>query len=272
MFVIVRTLMAALLVCLGLAPAGAAPTVGIVLMHGLAGVPLGAPGWHAGSAGLIGGLRKAGFLVDTPEMCWSAKRIYDRAYTECFADIDASIARLRAQGATAIVLGGLSMGGNAAFGYAATHPGLAGVIAMAPAHDAATLGYNPRIEAGLTTAHDAIDAGKGDVQQSFPDSDSSRRGGPQFTVRATARAYVSFLDPAGPGNIETNLPQVTVPVIWVAGKENPTQSNSAANFARLPANPQSAFVSVDSNHLETPDAGAGAIVKWVRALAAGQGS
>lgn len=61
-------------------------------------------------------------------------------------------------------------------------------------------------------------------------------------------------------------------MIWVAGKHDPTQSNSAANFARLPANPHSAFVSVDADHLETPDAGAGAIVNWVRALAAAQAS
>jgi pimeloyl-ACP methyl ester carboxylesterase len=211
-------------------------------------------------------------LVDAPEMCWSQRRIYDRPLTECYADIDASIARLRAQGATAMVLGGMSMGGNAALGYASTHTGLIGVIACAPAHDAGTLGYTPRIEAALAAAKEAIAAGKGDVPQTFPDSDSSRRGGPQFTVRASPRAYVSFLDPSGPANIEGDLPQITVPVIWVAGTQDPTQSSSADNFARLPANPNSKYVSVNADHLETPDAGAAAIVNWVRALAAAQGS
>jgi pimeloyl-ACP methyl ester carboxylesterase len=237
-------------------------------MHGIAGVPLGSAGRGAHGGALVDGLRKAGFLVDTPEMCWSERRIYDRAFNDCYADVDASIARLRAQGATAIVLGGMSIGGNAALGYAATHPGFAGVIAMAPAHDAETLSFNPRISAGLQQAHDAIAAGKGDAVQTFPDSDVSRRSGPAFTVRASALAYVSFLDPAGPGNIESDLPQITVPVIWVAGKQDSTQASSADNFKRLPANPLNAFVSVDSDHLGTPDAGAGAIVNWVRALAA----
>jgi pimeloyl-ACP methyl ester carboxylesterase len=54
-----------------------------------------------------------------------------------FADVDAAIARLRARGVTQIVVGGMSMGGNSALAYAATHPDVAGVIAMAPAHDAA---------------------------------------------------------------------------------------------------------------------------------------
>ena len=265
---IVRILMAALLVCAGLAPAGAASTaIGLVLMHGVAGVPLGSASPRAIGGRLVDGLRKAGFLVDTPEMCWSGRRIYDRSFNDCFADIDASIARLRTQGATAVVIGGMSMGGNAALGYAATHTGLIGVIACAPAHDAATLGTRPRISAALAQAQAAIAAGKGDVVQTFPDSDIGRRGGPAFTVRASARAYVSFLDPLGPANIEADLPQITVPVIWVAGKQDPTQSNSAENFARLPANPHSAFVSVNADHLETPDAGAAAIVNWVRALA-----
>jgi pimeloyl-ACP methyl ester carboxylesterase len=164
----------------------------------------------------------------------------------------------------------MSIGGNAALGFAATHPGFAGVIAIAPAHDAETLSFNPRIAAGLEQAHDAIAAGKGDAVQTFPDSDVSRRGGPGFTVRASANAYVSFLDPTGPGNIESDLPQITVPVIWVAGKQDPTQAGSADNFTRIPANPHNAFVSVDADHLETPDAGTGAIVSWVRALAAAQ--
>jgi pimeloyl-ACP methyl ester carboxylesterase len=151
-------------------------------MHGIAGVPLGS-GPRAHGGGLVDGLRKAGFLVDTPEMCWSERRIYDRPFNDCFADVDASIARLRAQGATAIVLGGMSIGGNAALGYAATHTGLIGVIAIAPAHDAQTLSFNRRIAAGLEQAHDAIAAGKGDAVQTFPDSDVSRRGGPAFTVQ-----------------------------------------------------------------------------------------
>lgn len=270
MFVIVRIIVAALAVGLGFAPAAAAPpVVGIVLLHGLGGVPLGSSARAVGS-GLVAGLRKAGFSVDAPEMCWSQRRIYDRAFNDCFADIDAAIARLRAQGATAIVLGGMSMGGNAALGYAATHAGLSGVIAMAPAHDAAVLAFNPRIETALAQAKDAIAAGKGDVVQTFPDSDASRRGGPAFTVRTTPRIYVSFMDPSGPADIDGDLPQITVPVIWVAGTQDPTQRTSAGEFARLPANPLSKYVPVNAGHLDTPDAGAAAIVAWVKALAAAQ--
>ena len=221
MLVIIRICIAAVLACLTCAPGIAAPSdVGIVLLHGLDGQPLGSSGTEGG--GLVGGLRKAGYRVDTPEMCWSNRRIYDHTFTDCFADIDAAIARLRAQGATQIVLGGMSMGGNSALAYATTHPDLL----------------------------------------------AARRGGPAFTVRTSARNYVSFVDPAGPANIAGDLPHINVPVIWVAGTDDPTQVFSAQDFQQIPANPLSKYVSVKSGHLGTPDAGASAMIDWVRSLAA----
>ncbi len=239
----------------------AAPSsIGVVLLHGLNAPPFG--------GSIVGGLRKAGYHVETPEMCWSNRRIYDHTFTECFADIDAAVARLRAQGATQIVVGGMSMGGNSALAYVATHPDVLGAIAMAPAHDAATLGNIPRIAAALARAQAAVAGGHGDDVQTFPDSDSSRRAGPAFTVRTTARNYVSFMDPAGPANIAGDLPHIAVPVIWVAGTADPTQVISAQAFAQIPANPQSKYVSVDAGHLQTPEAGAGAILDWMRTLSA----
>jgi pimeloyl-ACP methyl ester carboxylesterase len=268
MLVIIRIFIAALLACMTCSPAAAAPlTVGVVLLHGLDGQPLGSGGSEGGGA-LVGGLRKAGYGVETPEMCWSNRRIYDRTFTDCFADIDAAIARLRAQGATQFVVGGMSMGGNSALAYAATHPDLLGVMAIAPAHDAATLAGSPRIAASLAQAQAAIAAGKGDAVQTYQDSNNSRRGGPAFTVRTSARNYASFVDPSGPANIAGDLPHLTVPVIWVAGTDDPTQALSAQEFAQIPANPLSKYVRVNSGHLGTPDAGASAMIDWVRALSA----
>lgn len=275
MLVIVRIFVAtALLLCAAIAPATAAPSsIGIVLMHGTAGVPLGSAGRNGRTigGGLVGGLRKAGYRVETPEMCWSDRRIYDHTFTDCFSDVDAAIARLRAQGATAIVVGGQSMGGNSAIAYAATHPGLLGVIACAPAHDAAGFAYNHDIAPALADAKAAVAAGNGDRVQTFPDFDGSKRP-PTFSVRATPRIYLSFFDGDGPANIIANAEHVTVPIIWVAGTSDPSQRRSEDDFARIPANPLNKYVSVDAGHLDTPDAGAGAILDWMRALAAAQPS
>jgi pimeloyl-ACP methyl ester carboxylesterase len=271
MFVIVRILLSVLLACMAIAPAqGASPIVGVILLHGTAGVPLGSAGKNGRTigGGLVGALRKAGFRVETPEMCWSDRRIYDRPLADCFADIDSAIARLRAQGATEIVVGGLSMGGNGAIAYAATHTGLLGVIACAPAHDPVGYVHNAAIAAALADAKAALAAGTADRVQTFPDFDGSKRQ-PEFSVRATPRAYVSFFDPDGPSNINANAARLTVPIIWVAGTLDPSQRSSAEEFERIPANPQSKYVSVDSTHLDTPDVGASVIVQWMQALVAG---
>ena len=57
-------------------PAPAAEQIGIVLIHGKQSAP-------AEHAELAAALANAGFATDVPEMCWTARRIYDRAYEAC---------------------------------------------------------------------------------------------------------------------------------------------------------------------------------------------
>ena len=118
-------LLAAALVALVLGePAAAFERVGIVLLHGKTGTP---DQFETVANTLI----EAGIPVETPEMCWSAGRLYDAAFADCMNDIDTAIGYLAADGITRIVVGGHSLGALGALGYAATHPGLAGVVVLA---------------------------------------------------------------------------------------------------------------------------------------------
>lgn len=87
-------------------------------MHGKLGSPLGQTGLIGNrqpiGARLAADLKGAGYLVATPEMCWSARRGFDKTYPECLKEIDGAIAELKAHGASRFVVGGLSLGGNAA--------------------------------------------------------------------------------------------------------------------------------------------------------------
>src|SRR5437764_11315994 len=58
----------------GLVAPALAQTIGIVLMHGKTGSP------STVIDRLATALQSAGYLVDTPEMCWSQRRIYDRPF------------------------------------------------------------------------------------------------------------------------------------------------------------------------------------------------
>ena len=66
----------------GLVAPACAQTIGIVLMHGKTGSP------NTVIDQLATALQSAGYLVDTPEMCWSRRRIYDRPFLDCLTEID----------------------------------------------------------------------------------------------------------------------------------------------------------------------------------------
>src|SRR5262249_15240778 len=102
-------------------PAGAQERIGVVLLHGKTGLP-------QQMTALAATISSHGFLAETPEMCWSRNRIYDRPYLDCLREIDAAADRLKARGATGLVVLGMSLGGNAALGYGATRQGLKGII------------------------------------------------------------------------------------------------------------------------------------------------
>ncbi len=98
------------------APALGAEKIGIVFMHGEAGAP------GRVIVGMTEALEKAGYLLSRPDMCWLARRSYEASFSECLSMVDDSIIRLRILGVTAIVVGGSSLGGDAAVAYGARHP------------------------------------------------------------------------------------------------------------------------------------------------------
>src|SRR5262245_44424198 len=104
-----------------------AGSLGVVLIHGK-------EGQGGGFGTMSDAMNQAGWLTERPEMGWSKRRICDKPYLDCLAEIDAAIARLRERGATDIVILGMSLGGNGVLGYGARHDNLKGIIALAPAH------------------------------------------------------------------------------------------------------------------------------------------
>src|SRR5215472_10753428 len=106
-------------------PAADEHGLGVVYLHGKGGWP------GALDGGIVSALKEQGALVATPEMPWSFHRRYDATFDQALTEIDAAIATLKSDGARRIVLIGVSLGANAAIGYAGRHPELAGVVALA---------------------------------------------------------------------------------------------------------------------------------------------
>lgn len=246
--------------------------IGIVLMHGKLGAPLGATGL-VGNKTPLGGrlvadLKSAGYLVATPEMCWSGRRGFDKTYEDCLSEIDAAVADLKARGATAIVVAGLSLGGNAALAYGATRPGLMGVIAYGPADDPKSKATRPEIAAVVAQAERLVASGKADERRQFDDVNAGPHGIYTMELRTTARIYLSFYSPQASGDIPANTAHLKAPLLWIAGDSDPTQRRGRSfAFNDAPAHPMNRYVTVRASHLETPDAGRQATLAWLAELA-----
>jgi esterase/lipase len=245
----------------GVADAGAAGGVGIVLLHGKTGMP----GQHAK---LAEALTAAGYTVVLPKLCWSRDRIFDKSYAACMTEVDAAIAGLRSGGANMIVVGGTSQGAVAAIDYGALHAGLGGIIAMSPAADPIDLRRYPQFAADVARARALSNAGKGGE---VADLDDLVAGGKDITVRATPDDYLSFHDPkvaiATMRNLTaSDLPGLKAPLLWVAGTRDPAQENAAKSFQAAPQNARSRYVTVDAGHGGVPDVAAEQVIAWLRSL------
>jgi pimeloyl-ACP methyl ester carboxylesterase len=233
-----------------------AQTIGIVLLHGKTGSS------DTVINQLAIALQGAGYLIDTPEMCWSRRRIYDRPFLDCLTEIDSAIGRLKGRGAGRIVVAGMSQGGDAALAYGARRANLAGIIALAPAAAPERQVGLGDIAQNVAQARALVAAGRGDETASFVDRNAS---GP-FSVRTTATIYLSYLDPQGPANMLDSVRKLHAPLLWVAGSADPSQTGANAEFNQAPANPLNRLVMVASAHLGTPNAAREAVLAWLPEL------
>ncbi|HET9149289.1 MAG TPA: alpha/beta fold hydrolase [Alphaproteobacteria bacterium] len=253
------------------ASARADDKLGIVLMHGKMGAPMGQSGLAKGKpsigARLIADLKGAGYLVAAPEMCWSRRRNFDKPYPDCLAELDGVIADLKAHGATRIVVSGLSLGGNAAIAYGATHAGLLGVIAYGPADDPGKKAARPEIAAAIRKAERLAFESKGDVPTTFDDVNTGPQGTFDTTLHITPNIYLSFYGPKSLAHIPATTAKLKAPLLWIAGNSDPTQRGGQAYaFGNAPSNPMNRYIVVSATHLQTPDAGRAATLAWLADL------
>lgn len=241
------------------APPPAVSDIGVVVLHGMQG-----NGGRGNIASLVRALGGAGYRVRSPDLCWSRERIYDALFPDCLREIDAAIAALHAAGARRIVVAGQSLGGLATLVYAAQHPDLDGAIAFAPGGLPHAKARNPEIAKGIAEATKRLGAGQGDERAGFPDSNT----GKNFTVTTTPAIYLSFVGPGAATDFTAALPQIHVPLLWVAGLDDRSQDRATLWFHRVPANPLNRLVQVQAGHLDTPQAGTPAALDWLQTLPA----
>ncbi|MGH6880885.1 alpha/beta hydrolase [Hypericibacter sp.] len=256
----VSPLSALFAILVAIAPVHAAGRIGLVLMHGKTGMP-------TQLAKLAAALKASGYIVESPEMCWSKTRIFDRPLADCMAEIEKAVGDLKAQGATKIVVTGMSQGGAVALYYGATHSELAGIVALAPAADPVDPSPYPDFIRSRKTAQQMAEAGQGQTVSDFFDVVN----GKTVPIRASPNSFLSFHGLDSPivtikAMMTTVLPKLTIPLLWVSGTRDNGQRIADKAFATVPGNHLDRHETVDADHVETPDASIAVVEDWLKTL------
>lgn len=240
--------------------ADAAPgRLGVVLLHGKHGAP------DRLVTELAAAMRGAGHLVATPEMPWSRRRAYAVDYAAAMREIAAQAAELRGKGATAIVVAGHSLGANAALGFAAGNPGLAGLVCLAPGHSPERGKLRELVAAEVARARELAAAGKAGESVRFTDLNMDRTN----EAVLPAGVFLSYFDPEGPAAMPASAARISpaLPVLWVVGSSDPlARFGRGYVFDRLPAHPASRYAEVDAGHTGVPTAAIPLVLEWLAAL------
>ena len=231
----------------------AAEPLGIVLMHGKKGPP-------RYLADTKAALEMQGYLVSTPEMCWSDKRQYDRLYADCLTEIDRAVADLRQRGARSIVLAGHSLGGTAAVAYGASHADIAGVIGFS-AGDAF---FGPASQLpDIARAQSLVDQGRGDVAGDFGDI----RPSGSTSMRTTAAHFLSFVALPADQKLPANVARLRVPLLMIVGtRDVATMQYVARAYDKAPKFALNRYVEVNADHNGTLTVGMKPALDWLVSL------
>lgn len=231
------------------------PRLGAVLLHGKWDRPEGA------IAPLADALREAGVNVLTPPCTWSPRRHYDRSFASALAEASAEVSWLRARGCQHVILGGHSLGANAALACAARHASVDALLMVTPGHLPDLLFATGQTSDALARVQGAP-TGK---RLRLPDFNQ----GHCRQLRFEAAIWRSFYDPQGAAVMPRAARALgpDCPVLWLATRAGALiEPDRAYAFDLLPADPQNSWRELDCSHADAPGASAAIIVDWLNRL------
>ncbi len=238
----------------------AAPTMGIIVMHGKGGSPT----RHVNE--LASALAAQGYLVANLDMPWSGRREYDAPLAAAEQEVSAAIGTLQGRGATRFVVAGHSQGGLFALYYGSRHA-LAGAIAIAPGGDPGSNTPREKLADSVQLARKLVDEGKGDDKTRLTDYEGGKGTYPLLT---TPRIYLSWFDPDGGWGMFQSLqhmPAATAVLYVAPSNDYPGLARlKQPAFAALPPNPKTELYEPNASHLGAPSASIAKILAWLQAL------
>jgi pimeloyl-ACP methyl ester carboxylesterase len=236
-------------------------SIGLVLMHGKGGSPT------KFVADLASMLEGRGIQVANLEMPWSARRGYDVSVESAEAEVEAALARLRANGVAKVFVAGHSQGGIFALYFGGKHA-VDGVVAIAPGGNVGSNVFREKVVDALALARKNVEDGKGADKVQLSDYEGSKGTYPLLTTSAN---YVQWFDPEGAMNQVLAIKAITAntPVLYIA-PVNDYPALARANgpmFELMAKHSMTRLFEPASSHLNAPTASAQTIGEWLTAVA-----
>lgn len=239
-----------------------ASDAGVVILHGKGGMP----------GGLVRPLAEyltaEGFAVANLEMPWSKSRQYNAAPETAVAEIDAAVAKMKAEGARRTFVAGHSLGGLFAAYYATQRP-LSGLILVAPGGNVASKFWQKKVASSLEEATVLIADGKGDAPGDFLDFEGSKG---EFTIRVTARFYRAWFSLDSPLNQRRTYGRLPpdLPILNIVPLDDYKALRKTKDelYALLPVTADTEMYEPDTDHKGAPGAAAAYIKGWIDKLPA----
>lgn len=231
--------------------------IALILMHGKWGRPPGP---------LARYFEREGYVVVSPEMPWSGRRLYEIPYRAGLEEVHREVERLRAAGAKKVIVGGESFGANGALAYQAVYGDADALIVLAPGHMPG--GW---YRSGIT--RDAVDRaaalakeGKLDERISFVDHNQVR----QRSLSTTVNAFLSFFNPKGLGNMNASAKLITraLPVLVINSANEAKSQGRSFIFDALPAHPMSVYLESAQDHGGAAEGSRNDVQRFVDSVAA----
>lgn len=205
----------------------------------------------------------------TIEMPWSQRRNYDQPYPVALQEIAKEVSAFRAQGYQRIVLAGQSFGANAVTAYMTIYDDADAVISLGPGHSPNHMYNTLKLNhATLDLARSLIAQGKGDESVSIEDYNQ----GVRRSVRMKAISAATYFDPDGLGNQTKTSSSFKkpVPFLLVVGSGDPIfKFAERAIFRNTPSHLLSKFLTVNADHVNTPDVAADQVREWLASVLKG---
>ena len=213
-------------------------------------------------------LGREGYKVIDPNMPWSGTRLYDVPYGAALQELQAMVAKLRAEGAQRVVVGGESFGANGALAYQARYGDADALMLLAPGHSPQGWYADGRIKADVDRARALNQAGKGQERISFSDPNEPQ---PRM-MTATVETYLSFFAPRGRANMHLSAQAIgrrrkAVPVLLVNSERETRVQGRAFIWNELPPHPKSVYVESPLGHSDAAEGARSDVVKFLASIA-----